>query len=269
MKIMRYFPVIALGILGFIVYGLYQTGTFINKKAEAQTLLTQDSLVKKATDAKALSSTPSLLADTLSVATTDADVVAPIVDVKPIISDAKKTTVEVAPKRRSDEDKKKPASATITPKVVAPIASATTPKAATTAKQGSTPTTEPLKTDDKKSTQTRAVVKTPITKAASTATTGTTVIGAKPEIPKSASIEVKKDATEAATFHVIIGSFAQEANAKAKLATFEQKNSKKGVIIKHSNLFRVCADEFEFAQAAAQYAQKLKEAGEESLILKF
>ena len=265
MKIMRYFPVIALGILGFIVYGLYQTGTFINKKAEAQTLLTQDSLVKAATDAKALSSTPSLLADTLSVATT----VAPVVDVKPIISDAKKTTAEVAPKRRSDEDKKKPASATIAPKVVAPIASATTPKAATTAKQGSTPTTEPLKTDDKKSTQTRTVVKTLTTKAASTATTGTTALGAKPEIPKSASIEVKKDATEAATFHVIIGSYAQEANAKAKLATFEQKNSKKGVIIKHSNLFRVCADEFEFAQAASQYAQKLKEAGEESLILKF
>ena len=129
MKIMRYFPVIALGILGFIVYGLYQTGTFINKKAEAQTLLMQDSLVKKAADAKALSSTPSLLADTLSVATPNVVAVSPVVGVKPVISDAKKTTVEVAPKHHSDEGKKDPASATSTPKVAGSIAPATTPKA--------------------------------------------------------------------------------------------------------------------------------------------
>ena len=70
-------------------------------------------------------------------------------------------------------------------------------------------------------------------------------------------------------YHVIIGSFSTESNARTKASDFEKKSNKKATIIQQGGYFRVCADEFELTQLATQYAQKLKQAGEDCMVLQF
>ena len=258
MKIMRYFPLIALAFLGFILYGLFKTSKFINKKVDSKTLLSQDSIVKQAADSMALSAN-SVIADTLSVPNPVATV--------PVVSSIMVPSVKGDTAKKVPVDAKSASSATNQVATSPTSSTASTGAKATVSTENSKKVTvETPKTEVSKQVQTRGIVKTPQSKT--TSSTNPTTLAAKGDVPKSASIEVKKDASEA-SFHVIIGSYGQEANAKAKAAAFEQKNNKKATIIKQGGYFRVCADEFEFAQAASQYAQKLKEAGEDNIIVKF
>ncbi len=95
------------------------------------------------------------------------------------------------------------------------------------------------------------------------------VEGTTDKAPYVATLSNPSKESSAQRFHVIVGSFSQEANAQAKALDFEHKNNKKATVIKQGGYFRVCADEFEFASSAALYAQKLKEAGFDFIILKF
>lgn len=269
MKIMRYFPLIALAILGFILYGLFKTSSFVNKKVDAKTLLSQDSIVKHAADSAALS-TNSVIADTLSTPAIPAvtTTIAPSVQANRV-----KTEIAVEPQHHSSSTKKDPASAESTrpapthaPTSLAPPTVGTAVKTPILTESSKKVTVETPKTDATKQGQARGIVKAPLTKT--TPSTSSITVVAKGDVPKSASVTVTKEIPEL-RFHVIIGSYGQEVNAKAKATAFEQKNNKKATIIKQGGYFRVCADEFEFAQAASQYAQKLKEAGEDNLILKF
>jgi hypothetical protein len=70
-------------------------------------------------------------------------------------------------------------------------------------------------------------------------------------------------------FHVIVGSYEKEVNAKAKAASFAKQAKTKATVMKQGGFFRVCAEEFDTDKAAADYAQKLKQAGEESIVVKF
>lgn len=273
MKIMRYFPLIALAFLGFILYGLFKTSKFINKKVDSKTLLSQDSIVKQAADSMALSAN-SVMVDTLSVPNPVATV--PVVSsimAPSVKGDNSSKGTAVAPDYHSNAAKKVPVDAKSASSATNQVATSPTSSTASTGTKATVSTenskkvtVETPQTEVSKQVQTRGIVKTPQSKT--TSSTNPTTLAAKGDVPKSASIEVKKDASEA-SFHVIIGSYGQEANAKAKAAAFEQKNNKKATIIKQGGYFRVCADEFEFAQAASQYAQKLKEAGEDNIIVKF
>ena len=98
---------------------------------------------------------------------------------------------------------------------------------------------------------------------------------ASPDVPKTPTVkptttkgETPTDAAEP-RFHVIIGSFSNETNAKAKALDFETKNNKKATVIKQGGYFRVCVDKFEFVSSAKIYVQKLKDAGQDFIILKF
>jgi hypothetical protein len=265
MKIMRYFPLIALAFLGFILYGLFKTSSFINKKADAKALLLQDSIVNNAPNHGAVSTNP-VLADTLATATT---LTAPVVATVPSSSPTVSAKQEQRSAAKKDPASAEPVTATAnsvptllsTPMPVPKRAKKTPSKATVATESGNATSTEPAKPEPKK-----AIDKGTGTKA--TPSTSSTAIAAKGDVPKSASIAVKKEASET-SYHVIIGSYTQEANANARAAAFEQKNKKKAKIIKQGGYYRVCADEFEFAQAASQYAQKLKEAGEDNMILKF
>jgi hypothetical protein len=70
-------------------------------------------------------------------------------------------------------------------------------------------------------------------------------------------------------FHVVVGSYEKEVNAKAKAASFAKQAKTKATVVKQGGFFRVCANEFDTEKAAADYAQKLKQAGEESIVVKF
>ena len=262
MKIMRYIPLIALAILGFIIYGLYKTSSFVNKKVDSETLLAQDSLVQQAlySTSRATGSSPvnTGLPIVDSLATSATTIASPVTTT---------STPDVAQPKASSQGKEttpNTATNTTSSSVATTLAKPVVPtKAITTAKTA----TEPSKVDVKKKAQVTApVTKTAVDKAA--ATTGTQTVVAKNEIPKSASTTGKTDIAET-RFHVIIGSYKNESNAKAKASEFNQKNNKKANIVKQGGYFRVSADDFEFSQAAAQYAQKLKEAGEDNIILKF
>ena len=89
-----------------------------------------------------------------------------------------------------------------------------------------------------------------------------------PSVATTTTNETLKGAGDV-RFHVIVGSFSIEANAKAKALDFEAKNSQKATVIQQGGYFRVCADEFEFASSATIYTKKLKAAGIDVIILKF
>lgn len=266
MKIMRYFPLIALAFLGFILYGLFKTSNFINRKNEAKALLSQDSIINNAPNQEAVSANP-VLTDTLVSPTTT--LTTPVVTTVPSSSPSVSVKQEQENSAKKDPASAEPVTAAAnsvptllsTPMPVPKRAKKTPSKATVVTESDNATATEPAKSEPKK-----AVDKGTATKA--TPSTSSTATTAKGDVPKSASIAVKKEASET-SYHVIIGSYTQEANANARAAAFEQKNKKKATVIRQGGYFRVCADEFEFAQAASQYAQKLKEAGEDNMILKF
>lgn len=243
MKIMRYFPLIALAILGFIGYSLYKTSNFINKQVNSETLLLQDSSVQKNNDSISLTTVTSVLDNSSS---SDSSLsTSPATGLTSVQNNA--------PNSAASQIETTPAPPTTT-SIATTLA---TPEAKSSSSKTTTKTEAQLKANAKKEVKTTLATKTE-SNGAQTAETKT----------DKALASVKKAPAEQ-RFHVIIGSYSKEANAKAKAAEFEKTNSKKATVVKQGGFFRVCADEFEFSQAATQYAQKLKEAGEDNIILKF
>lgn len=242
MKIMRYFPLIALVILGIIGYSLYKTSNFINKQVNSETRLLQDSSVQKNNDSILLTTGTSVLDNSHSSGS--ALSTSPTTDLTSVQNNASNT--------EASRTETKPA-----PTTTSIATTLATPGAKSSSSKTTTKTEAQLKTNAKKEVKTTLATKTESNGAQTTETK-----------TEKASTFVKKAPAEQ-RFHVIIGSYSKEANAKAKAAEFEKTNSKKATVVKQGGFFRVCADEFEFGQAAAQYAQKLKEAGEDNIILKF
>ncbi len=247
MKILRFIPVIALAFLGIIAYALYKTGSFINKKVSTEATMSQDGNLQIGADTAKLS-----IGQPMSEALSDA-------------SNAVQTTVSTTKKAVKAEASKltaKKETASIEPEKTQ-----VTPKSAA-AKTISSEKSDKAKTEPNKIISPKEAAKTAKSATEKAATSTTQTVAAPKETPKAASTVVKKENTDA-RFHVIIGTYASEANAKTKAVAFEQKNKKKASILKYGGYYRVSADDFEFGQAASQYALKLREGGEDSIILKF
>ena len=211
MKIMRLVSFIAIAILCFILYAVFRTGIFGNKKVDTNTALSKDSFIQT----PMAQPSNAILADTLSELatkpTTSLAVQSEMSKKKPPLP-----THNLTEKEKIEAQKK--AKATLLASEKAAANNKLTPKAGDTFDESST-------------------------------------------VDKKENVEPK--------FHVIIGSFKQEANAKAQAAIFEQKFNKKANIVKQGGFVRVWADEFEFTQAATLYSKKLKEAGQDNIILKY
>jgi cytoskeletal protein RodZ len=251
MKILRFFPIIALVFLCLIAYGIYKTSSFINKKVNSETLLSQDSGIQNAVDSTILNVAqplPAGLTDVSSIVTT------PL----PTTTASSATIVEEAPPKKE--------TASIAPTSLETTVGAS-PKSVTT-KTAATETASQSKVSQTKVVATKDVDKAAKSATAKATTSSSQTTLAKTETPKEASTTAKKENTDA-RFHVIIGTYASEANAKSKALVFEQKTKKKATILKYGGYYRVSADDFEFGQAAAQYALKLRDGGEDSIILKF
>jgi hypothetical protein len=248
MKFIRNFPLIATALLGFIGYLFFKTSNFVNKGVESKIVAVQDTLAKNVGDSLAATA-PAGLLDTLSdAASAAASTASAAASTASIAADAKVTKLENESPKHSSETKKNDDSA---PKTDAKSASKTEHKSAE-------------KADAKKKT---AVKAKPLTEKSAVNATATPS-NPKATPPKSGAVAAPKEGVEP-RFHVIIGSYEKEVNATAKAAAFLKLTKKKATIVKQGGFFRVCADEFDAEQAAGEYAQKLKSAGEKSIIVKF
>jgi hypothetical protein len=262
MKILRFIPHISLAVLGIIAFIVYKTGSFVNKKVITETALSRDSTSQIGADTAGLT-----IGQPASEALSAASAIAtPLLPTAGVSSTSPATEASAAKQTASLEPEKAKAHETASSK--AAVSTSTTAEAAHSSK--AQPAKAVAKKDAPKAVTEKAATASPTaeTKKGTPAKEAAATTSVKKEIPQEASATPKKENPDA-RFHVIIGTYSSEANAKTKALAFEQKTKKKASILKYGGYYRVSADDFEFGQAASQYALKLREGGEDNIILKF
>jgi SPOR domain len=252
-KIFRSLPFIASAILGLIFFGLYRTSNFVNKKvASEQTILvdTLTTLVSNAIDSTKLSSPATALTPPtdstqtqgakasndigiVELTTPSTDIAAPTLPTVNAAGESPATGEKTHATAISNDSKNE-----AKPKKHANVAS---PKASTNSQSVH-------------NTEKEVVVR-------SKGVAETKISPKKEAILDNSSINGR--------YHVVIGSYGVEANAKADAAKFEKKYNTKAKVVIHKGLYRVSTKNFDSEKGAIDYADKLKIGGANTLVLKF
>jgi SPOR domain len=252
-KIFRSLPFIASAILGLIFFGLYRTSNFVNKKVAIQQAIPVDTLTTLVSNA--IDSTKSISSATASTTPMDStqtqgakasndigivelttpsmDIAAPILPTVNASGESSATGEKTHATAISNDSKNE-----AKPKKRANVAS---PKASTNSQSVQN-------TEKEVAVRSKGVADTKIN-------------------PKK--VDVMDDSSLKGNYHVVIGSYSVEANAKADAAKFEKKYNTKAKVVIHKGLYRVSTKNFDSEKGAIDYADKLKIGGANTLVLKF
>jgi SPOR domain len=254
-KIFRSLPFIASAILGLIFFGLYRTSNFVNKKVADEKTTSMDNLtaiVSNAIDSTNLISSATALTTPMDSTQTQGAKSTSINDI---------CIVELTT----------PSMDIVAPTL--PIVNASGESPATSEKTQATAISNDEKSETKPKKRTNVASPKATTNSQSVQNTEKEVAVRSKGVAE-AKIGPKKegildDSSVNGNYHVVIGSYGVEANAKADAAKFEKKYNTKAKVIIHKGLYRVSTKNFDSEKGAIDYADKLKIGGTNTLVLKF
>ena len=254
MKIFRSLPFIAAAILGLIFFGLFKTSNFVNQKVASEKITSMDSLttiVSNAIDSTTLVP-PTISSATASNMPTDTTKIqgAKATNDLGIVELTSASTDIVAPTLPTVSNVSGESPAMSEKTNATAISNDTKPKkrANVTTPKTSNNSQTAHNTENEVEVRTKGVT------------------DSKTSPKKTVVLD---DSSIKGRYHVVIGSYGVEANAKADAAAFEKKSKTKTKVVIHKGLYRVSSNSFESEKAANEYADKLKIGGAKTLVLKF